>query len=283
MDPIVPSNDDVLMGRGGRNNQHVGNERLRDMARAKAAQYKAADKKEKSDISLKLVRQVNANGGRFLKRDPVSMQWHLVAMELSREKASQCLRDAVSKKNGRRTSTSDSSAASSITEGTAAQKTESPVIKTRPPQDNYSYPASAELLVQPQRRAILETQTPVAMDLKATPHPKRKAIYGVPGLEATRDVDPSVAGRKRRRVSEEPGYPLVPTQDDDDATPISIISDAALEDLFANNDETTSSHPSNDSFFDDDLTEPKLVGFDFELFDCDSLLSDESLSDDFQW
>jgi hypothetical protein len=79
------------MGRGGKNNQHSGNEQLRDMARARADEYQAADKKGKSDISFDLVDQVTTIGGRFLKRK-------LVPLDLAREKASQCLRDAVATK-----------------------------------------------------------------------------------------------------------------------------------------------------------------------------------------
>lgn len=95
---ITPTTNDVLMGRGGNNNKWEGNERLRDMARARINQYQKADKKEKSNMSLLLVSQVKAlsPAGRFLKRDPNTLSWHVVPDELAREKASQCLRDAVS-------------------------------------------------------------------------------------------------------------------------------------------------------------------------------------------
>lgn len=46
---------DVLMGRGGRNNQFCGNERLRDMARNRCRDYQHATKKGKSQISRELV------------------------------------------------------------------------------------------------------------------------------------------------------------------------------------------------------------------------------------
>jgi len=241
METIVPSNDDVLMGRGGKNNQHIGNERLREMARARAADYKAADKKEKSEISLDLIRQVHANGGRFLKRDPVSMQWHLVPVELSRVKASQCCRDAVSMK--KRRSSGSSSTSSSTTEG-AGQKTDTQTANTRPQDISFS---SAEP-VQPKRKATIDTP-----------------------------VDMNVTCRKRRRVSEEPVFQLEKEQGTPEA-PIAIIADAVLADLFASNNNNETNNRSN---LLDDFTEPRF-GFDFELFDCDSLVSDESLSDDCQ-
>ena len=95
--PITPTGNDVLFGRGGKNNLHCGNEQLRKLARAKANEYQQADKKEKSNVSMELVSQVHAlsPAGRFLRRDPVTMVWSAVAEELAREKCAQCLRDAV--------------------------------------------------------------------------------------------------------------------------------------------------------------------------------------------
>ncbi|CAB9510724.1 expressed unknown protein [Seminavis robusta] len=113
---ITVHDNDILMGRGGKNNMHIGNEKLRQLARAKASKYIKADKREKSLMSLDLVAQVHAMtpAGRFLKRDPVSMNWQLVPSELAREKASQCLRDAVSQIKKRRDSDSSSSAGSAM-------------------------------------------------------------------------------------------------------------------------------------------------------------------------
>ena len=95
--PITPTGNDILFGRGGKNNLHSGNGQLRTLARAKAKEYQLADKKEKSNVSMDLVNQVHALSppGRFLRRDAVTMTWHIVAEELAREKCSQCLRDAV--------------------------------------------------------------------------------------------------------------------------------------------------------------------------------------------
>ena len=52
----IPHENDVLMGRGGKNNQHSGNEKLREFARRRSEDYRAATKKGKSDISRELVR-----------------------------------------------------------------------------------------------------------------------------------------------------------------------------------------------------------------------------------
>ena len=95
--PITPHENDILMGRGGKNNIHSGNEALRELARKRVIEYTKADKKQKWKISVELVAQVKAMtpAGRFLKKDPKSLTWKFVPDDLAREKASQCLRDAV--------------------------------------------------------------------------------------------------------------------------------------------------------------------------------------------
>jgi hypothetical protein len=55
---IDPHNHDVLLGRGGRNNQHTGNDILRQFGRVQGDNYRLASKKGKSAISRLLVRQM---------------------------------------------------------------------------------------------------------------------------------------------------------------------------------------------------------------------------------
>jgi hypothetical protein len=52
---LRPHENDVLMGRGGKNNQHSGNAKLRKIARARCDDYQIASKKGKSQISKELV------------------------------------------------------------------------------------------------------------------------------------------------------------------------------------------------------------------------------------
>jgi hypothetical protein len=52
---VRPHENDVLMGRGGKNNQHSGNEKLREFARERCDDYQRASKKGKSRISKELV------------------------------------------------------------------------------------------------------------------------------------------------------------------------------------------------------------------------------------
>lgn len=94
---IIPHENDILLGRGGNNNKHVGNEKFRSLARAVAKQYSISTKKEKSEISRNLVNQVRQLSvpGRFLKRVGVNQVWFDIGDDAAREKASQVLRDAV--------------------------------------------------------------------------------------------------------------------------------------------------------------------------------------------
>ena len=50
-DMIIPDDNDVLMGRGGRNFEHVGNEQLRRFAHDRVRDYQRATKKQKAAIS----------------------------------------------------------------------------------------------------------------------------------------------------------------------------------------------------------------------------------------
>jgi hypothetical protein len=59
-EPNRPHENDVLMGRGGKNNQHSGNEQLRDMARLEGENYRRSTKKGKSYISRQLVQQMRS-------------------------------------------------------------------------------------------------------------------------------------------------------------------------------------------------------------------------------
>jgi len=85
--------NDILLGRGGKNNQWIGNERLRKMARSRCIEYQTAQKKGKSEISREIVIEVRSLNGRFLRR--VSKGWEDVDDKIAREKVSQVLRDAI--------------------------------------------------------------------------------------------------------------------------------------------------------------------------------------------
>jgi hypothetical protein len=56
----VPHRNDVLMGRGGKNNQHFGNETFRVLARERVEAYRMATKQGKSFLSRELVSLMRA-------------------------------------------------------------------------------------------------------------------------------------------------------------------------------------------------------------------------------
>jgi hypothetical protein len=58
--PVVITENDVLLGRGGKKSQHAGNEKLRLMATKYSCLYKAALKREKPAIALFLVHLVQS-------------------------------------------------------------------------------------------------------------------------------------------------------------------------------------------------------------------------------
>jgi len=55
-----PNKNDVLLGRGGKNNQHSGNEQLRRLARDMSGQYAAAPKRNKPSIAWLLVTKIRS-------------------------------------------------------------------------------------------------------------------------------------------------------------------------------------------------------------------------------
>jgi hypothetical protein len=94
-----PGMNDVMCGRGGGTNNHIGNIRFRQLVNGHKLRYLAATKSEKPMVSREVVtiwRSLNPPG-RFLKQKPSadgkSGLWSDVGDKKAREKASQCLRE----------------------------------------------------------------------------------------------------------------------------------------------------------------------------------------------
>lgn len=88
-----PTDDDVLMGRGGRSNHHPGNKRYHDVMESMKPRYRAATKDNKPHISQELVQTVKNWGGRFLKKEDNGDRWYEVPNPVARKKAAQALRE----------------------------------------------------------------------------------------------------------------------------------------------------------------------------------------------
>ncbi|CAB9522872.1 Nitrilase family, member 2 [Seminavis robusta] len=96
---FVPGNFDVLCGRGKKNYNSPGNQRLRQIVESYVEQYSAAtSRQDKSDILSAIVNEVRSASpdGGFIKQDPVTERWFEVGDFLAREKVSQAFRDALS-------------------------------------------------------------------------------------------------------------------------------------------------------------------------------------------
>ena len=91
-DSIRTTENDVLLGRGGNNHSHCGNEQLRRMASARVDDYNAATKKQKALISKEILHQIQKTmdpPGRFLLYNYTSYEWDVVSDAVAREKVCQ--------------------------------------------------------------------------------------------------------------------------------------------------------------------------------------------------
>lgn len=82
---IQPTENDVLLGRGGRNNQWSGNENLRTMARQLSAAYKSAPKRNKPAIAWLLVTKVRSlkPPGRYVSMLKISQRITCIFIQYS--------------------------------------------------------------------------------------------------------------------------------------------------------------------------------------------------------
>lgn len=91
----IPGPMDVLMGRGRGVQENLGNVRFRYVVETYRNRYDEARKKEKTQLTMEIVRRVNELGGRFLKQDNDSLvgPWIEVSIDVAREKVAHSLRD----------------------------------------------------------------------------------------------------------------------------------------------------------------------------------------------
>eukprot|EP00567_Pseudictyota_dubia_P017088 CAMPEP_0197436018 /NCGR_PEP_ID=MMETSP1175-20131217/3499_1 /TAXON_ID=1003142 /ORGANISM="Triceratium dubium, Strain CCMP147" /LENGTH=185 /DNA_ID=CAMNT_0042965191 /DNA_START=105 /DNA_END=662 /DNA_ORIENTATION=- len=91
-----PEKNDVLCGRGGATNNHIGNRRYREIVSDHQTEYLHAKKRDKQSIARRIVGIVRSRGGRFLKKtDDGTGRWFDVGEKKAREKTSQALREGL--------------------------------------------------------------------------------------------------------------------------------------------------------------------------------------------
>ncbi len=96
----IPTDLDVLLGRGGLTNNHSGNIRYREeVEKVKPMYFSCLTKSEKKEVSELLVAYVQDYGGRFLEKDSESGEWVIASQSSARKKASQALRETKWKQN----------------------------------------------------------------------------------------------------------------------------------------------------------------------------------------
>eukprot|EP00980_Cylindrotheca_fusiformis_P021476 scaffold8353_cov138-Cylindrotheca_fusiformis.AAC.7 len=90
-----PHSNDVLCGRGGSSNRHLGNTHFRELVAANKKTYVALTKKQKMLVAKKIVVLVTQTQppGRFLARDSQTGTWYDIGLPRSLEKTSQALRE----------------------------------------------------------------------------------------------------------------------------------------------------------------------------------------------
>lgn len=97
---VLVQRNDVLLGRGGETNHHVGNIQYRQLVKACQPAYLAAKRRDKPRIAAAIVHVVRARSGRFLKKLSMDNTWKDVGNTRAREKTSQALREGAPELRG---------------------------------------------------------------------------------------------------------------------------------------------------------------------------------------
>lgn len=94
-DIVKPTNHDVLCGRGGGTNNHVGNNHWRTLVSFNKRLYISLPKRQKMKVAQSIVRAVRCQipPGRFLQKDPETGLWFDIGDQKAQDKTSQALRE----------------------------------------------------------------------------------------------------------------------------------------------------------------------------------------------
>lgn len=119
---------DVLCGRGGKANHHVGNKIYRQLICESKEKYRnTEDKDEKTELSRSIVEKVCDYGGRFVKKDSATGRYYVLPKAEARIKTSQALRENRDSKTGG--AKDDDSCSESEAEEVVVQKKSQPKKK----------------------------------------------------------------------------------------------------------------------------------------------------------
>ena len=88
-DIAKPRSNDILCGRGGSSNRHLGNIHFRELVAANKQIYIGLTKKQKMLVARKIVDAIRKTGGRFLAKDLDTGLFYDIGLPRSLEKTSQ--------------------------------------------------------------------------------------------------------------------------------------------------------------------------------------------------
>lgn len=116
---IIPTPNDILLGRGAFMNNYTGNQHLRSLARERKSQFDIGCPTDRRKLGVEIARLIKGNQGRLLKRASYALQepvllhdgkyklpprelegpWEEVTEDKACEKAMQVLRDMKAQKS----------------------------------------------------------------------------------------------------------------------------------------------------------------------------------------
>jgi hypothetical protein len=125
--------NDVLLGRGGAANNHIGNRMFRAIVLQHQLEYLQSKKLDKIKVAHKIVAIIQNQGGRFLKPTGTDDAWEEAESTKALAKASQALREGLDVRHAQiRLKKNSTSASSSSNESTAATKPRKPYTIKNP-------------------------------------------------------------------------------------------------------------------------------------------------------
>jgi len=94
-EPIVPTQNDVVSGRGSGANRHKGNANFRELVRRNKQLYLRMSKKDKMKVAVSIYDHIASLSppGRFLNKNPETDLWFETSRQRALEKISQALRE----------------------------------------------------------------------------------------------------------------------------------------------------------------------------------------------
>lgn len=91
---VIPTDSDILGGRGNGVNNHPGNSYFRSLVKENKVNYaNTIGMFEKRKVVRQVIQKAQLKGGRFLKIDPESKTWKCISMQEAEKKTAQALRE----------------------------------------------------------------------------------------------------------------------------------------------------------------------------------------------